>query len=728
MVFLLLSVAPLGAITFYSYTSSVRALREAATQEADLLADELGQRMQLVTARLTERVDRLLDLPALPAPASPTSGPAPRSTSAAPAETVDATVESGLLNDQIADALGEAAILLNNVEMPDRRPGRGRGARPPDRPGEPPRGRQGERGARPFPPPPPPPLPALGQPGEAPLPPDRAGPTGETPPAAAGDRVTIDLEPIRRRLYRQIVPMERVDNLTREDRQRIALEINQHMLGIVEGIRLSAAELSRRADEARRKAEADAKAAAEAAAKPRAATDAVAAPIKVQTTVRKSAFSGSRLDVTSERNGEVNTVRVELNLSNVLMTVFSTMGREQGEVPFAVDKEGRIYTPTDEDGQKIAALGPIARADGPLGTTILPQWIVVMTADPSGSGLRFGIARPVGDSLTALRRTAGRTVGLGLLFIGLAIVGVVPLASRLTRDLNTLTSSAGRIAHGDYAARVSVNARDEVGELARAFNQMAEDVEQHQRAIASQERLRRELELGRQIQHDMLPHQPLQHGLTEIQGVSVPAREVGGDFFNYFVLPDDRLALVVGDVSGKGVGAALLMSNIQASLRLRLSLGQDLSAIANEIDADIDRNAPGPMYATLFLGILDPVAHRLHYVNAGHHPQFVLRRQGELEPMGSTGLPVGLMAGHGYRQVQAEVAPGDLLFFYTDGCVETMSESGEPFGAKRLEQLLLATGSEGPNDVLQRVESALQQFRGSSELFDDATMMAVRVG
>jgi len=234
-----------------------------------------------------------------------------------------------------------------------------------------------------------------------------------------------------------------------------------------------------------------------------------------------------------------------------------------------------------------------------------------------------------------------------------------------------------------------VNARDEVGELARAFNQMAEDVEQHQRAIASQERLRRELELGRQIQHDMLPHQPLQHGLTEIQGVSVPAREVGGDFFNYFVLPDDRLALVVGDVSGKGVGAALLMSNIQASLRLRLSLGQDLSAIANEIDADIDRNAPGPMYATLFLGILDPVAHRLHYVNAGHHPQFVLRRQGELEPM---------------------------------------SESGEPFGAKRLEQLLLATGSEGPNDVLQRVESALQQFRGSSELFDDATMMAVRVG
>src|SRR6185295_13352743 len=135
---------------------------------------------------------------------------------------------------------------------------------------------------------------------------------------------------------------------------------------------------------------------------------------------------------------------------------------------------------------------------------------------------------------------------LGLLFIGLAIIGIVPLSSGLTRDLTTLTKGAGRIASGDYSARVSVRARDEVGELARAFNRMAEDVEQHQRGIASQERLKREMELGREIQHDMLPHQPLQHGLTEIQGVSVPAREVGGDFFNYFVLPSERIALVVG--------------------------------------------------------------------------------------------------------------------------------------------------------------------------------------
>lgn len=729
VVFTLLSVAPLGAITFYSYTSNVRALREAAAHEADLLAAELGQRMQLVTERLTERVVHLLDLQPPAAPAAPgrraAALPGAVATRVETVRNGNVMADSGLLNAEVADALGEAAVLLNNVELPDRRVGRGRDSRPPGRPGELPRGRRGDRGAGPFPPPIPFPAPPA-RPADAPRPPEQAGPAGEAPPITAADRVTIDLEPIRRDLYRRIVSVEQADKMTPEDRRRIAAEINQHMLGIVEGIKLSAAELNRRAEEARRKAETDARAAA-APAKPPQATDAVA-PAKEVSTVRKSAVSGSRLDVTGERNGQVSIVKAELNLANVLMTVFSSMGREKGEVPFAIDKDDRIYTPTDEDGQKVASLGPIAHADGPLGTTILPQWIVVTMNDPSGSGLRFGIARPVGESLASLRRAAGRTVGLGLLFIGMAIIGIVPLASGLTRDLMTLTGGAGRIARGDYGARVSVKAKDEIGELALAFNRMAEDVEQHQRAIASQERLKRELELGRQIQHDMLPRQPLQHGLTEIQGVSVPAREVGGDFFNYFVLPSERIALVVGDVSGKGVGSALLMANVQASLRLRLTLGQDLSAIAAEIDTDLDRNAPGQMYATLFIGILDPISRRLDYVNAGHHPQYVLRRQGGLEPMGSTGLPAGLMAGRGYQQVQTELAPGDFLFFYTDGCVETLNDAGEPFGAERLEALLVAAGSAGPNDVLQRVEDALQHFRGSTDLFDDATMMAVRVG
>ena len=134
---------------------------------------------------------------------------------------------------------------------------------------------------------------------------------------------------------------------------------------------------------------------------------------------------------------------------------------------------------------------------------------------------------------------------------------------------------------------------------------------------------------------------PLQLGLTEIQGVSVPAREVGGDFFNYFALDSGLVALLVGDVSGKGVGAALLMANIQASLRTRFALGQELSAIAEAIDRDIEANSPGPVYATLFMAIFDPVTRKLRYVNAGHNPQFVLRGDSRIEKLSSTGAYVG---------------------------------------------------------------------------------------
>jgi phosphoserine phosphatase RsbU/P len=303
----------------------------------------------------------------------------------------------------------------------------------------------------------------------------------------------------------------------------------------------------------------------------------------------------------------------------------------------------------------------------------------------------------------------------------------VPLSSRLTRNLTNLTVGVSRIAKGDYAARVHVRSHDEVGALATAFNHMAADVERHQRAVGEQERMKRELELGRQIQHDMLPQGTLRLGLTEIKGVSVPAREVGGDFFNYFELATGQIAMLVGDVSGKGVGPALLMANIQASLRTRLSLGQDLAAVADEIDHDIDRNAPESLYATLFVGILDPATRKLRYVNCGHHPQFVLRRAGGLERMASTGFPVGLLVGRGYSQLEVQLAAGDRLFFYTDGCVEAENEAGDFFGADRLEAALAAGGGD-PGDVLANVERAVERFRGARELLDDVTVMAVRVG
>jgi sigma-B regulation protein RsbU (phosphoserine phosphatase) len=220
----------------------------------------------------------------------------------------------------------------------------------------------------------------------------------------------------------------------------------------------------------------------------------------------------------------------------------------------------------------------------------------------------------------------------------------------------------------------------------------------------------------------------LRLGLTEVNGVSIPAREVGGDFFNYFLLPNGQVALLVGDVSGKGVGAALLMANIQATLRARLPLELDLAALTDAVDREVELNTPRGVYLTLFVGILDPGRKTLRYVNAGHNPQFLLRRTGGLERLQGTGLPVGLFAGHGYTENAVQLGDDDLLFFYTDGMVETENETGEMFGPERLEALLERSRDRRVDDLLAAIESSVREFRGAAEPFDDATMMALRLG
>ena len=743
--FFTLSVVPLAAVTYYTYTNNVEALRQAAQHEADLLAGELGQRMQLVTAQLSERVEHLADLAEIQAAAG-ASTTQPATVPAAPTAAVTVSAAQ-LITDQVTQSLGEAAMLLNNVELFGMGRGAGRRGGSPTAPagatpaeGGTAAARSSASATRPTPPDVPrrrsgearPPLRSEAQSGrgaaeniEPPPPPSPGAPSAPTSAEAQLGRLLIDLAPIRREMFREIVPEGTFETMTPEERQKVAREVNQRLLGVVQGIKLGASELQKLAEGAAAQQKVT------AAAKPATAAEAPtvppppAAPPAPQLT-RKSSVAAGRIDVQVQRNGEVvRRVNAEINLPNVLATVFSTTRRDSGEVPFAVAKDGTIHTVSTEDKARVAAFGPVATPGGP-STARVGNWIVVTTDDQSGTGLRLGIARPVGDSMAELRRTTARNAGFGLLFIAVALVGIAPLSSRLTRNLTTLSAAVDRIAKGDYHARVPVKSKDEIGELAAAFNKMAGDVERHQRAAVEQERIRRELELGRRIQAEMLPHAPLKLGLTEVQGVSVPAKEVGGDFFNYFVLPSGQIALLVGDVSGKGVGAALLMANVQASLRTRLALGQDLAAIAREIDQDIEDNSPGPVYATLFVAILDMATRQLRYVNAGHHPQYVLRSQGGLEGLRATGMPVGLFAGHGYVEESVQLSANDLLFFYTDGCVEAENDAGEMFGAERLEALLLSAA--GAPDALHRIESGIATFRQRREPFDDATLMTVRVG
>lgn len=481
----------------------------------------------------------------------------------------------------------------------------------------------------------------------------------------------------------------------------LAAGLDLGLKGAIAGIKQGAEELKRQVEEQRRDQRA----------------------VNARTEERRRAVRQRQLAFMVHRQGrEVGQIQATLNMNRILAGVLSAPRRERGEIPFAIDSTG-LHTQKASDAPVLEGLG-VNRRQG-AGVRRDADWLIVTRDDPSG--VRFGIAHPLGESLQEIRRASVRSLSIGLLFITIALVGIVPLSNRMTRSLSSLTDGVRRIARGDFAARVPVKSSDEFGLLGRAFNQMAEDIAAHQKLMVDQERLKRELELCRQIQTEMLPRESLRLGLTEVKGVSIPAREVGGDFFNYFMMPGGEVALLVGDVSGKGVSAALLMANVQATLRARLPLEPDLAKLIAAVDSDIEQTTPRGVYFTLFVGILDSTTKVLRYLNAGHNPQFVLRASGGLERLASTGLPVGLFAGHGYTERQIALADDDLLFFYTDGAVEAENEAGEMFGAERLEQLLLREQASGIDTVLDCVETEIRAHRGNAEPFDDATMMALRV-
>ncbi|HXW06696.1 MAG TPA: SpoIIE family protein phosphatase [Vicinamibacterales bacterium] len=462
-------------------------------------------------------------------------------------------------------------------------------------------------------------------------------------------------------------------------------------------------------------------AAAEAVAREAGKSAAAAEKLQLQ-------LSGREIEIAVKKDGRVvGKANAVMNLERTLHTVLAFARRDQGEIPFAIDRQGAVYTPDPIHRSQLASLGianaaNVAAEGSPYR---VGDWMLVARRD--AGGFVFGIARPIGDSLREIRRMSWRNLSVGLAMIALACIGIVPISHRMTQHVSSLSAGVRQLAGGDFSARVAVRSSDEFGALATAFNRMAADLERHQTLLVEQERLRRELELSRQIQTEMLPRTPLRLGAAEIKGVSIPAREVGGDFFNYFALPDGRLALLVGDVSGKGVGAALLMANVQATLRARMPLETDLARLADALDAEIDANTPRGVYLTLFLGILDVDRGMLRYVNAGHNPQFLLRARGGILPLSTTGMPIALYPGHGYAESEVAIEAGDLLFFYTDGLVEAENETGEMFGADRLQALLADEHEQHIDTVLERAEGAIRTFRGRAEPFDDATLMALRI-
>jgi serine phosphatase RsbU (regulator of sigma subunit) len=255
--------------------------------------------------------------------------------------------------------------------------------------------------------------------------------------------------------------------------------------------------------------------------------------------------------------------------------------------------------------------------------------------------------------------------------------------------------------------------------------------------VVEQETLRRDIALASDVQRRLLPDAPPRADFADFAAASVPARRIGGDYYDFVELRDRGIGIALADVSGKGVAAALIMSVVQASLRIISSEGDvpppRLVARMNEF---VYRSTPASKYATFFYAQLDARCRQLRYVNAGHNPPYLLRAgrrstvdaaSPEIEQLSVGGTVVGMFPEMGYEEATVELWPGDVLLVYTDGVPEAHNPESEEFGEERLQQLLRQTANLPVDEISARISTAMTRWIQDAEQYDDLTFIVMKV-
>jgi serine phosphatase RsbU (regulator of sigma subunit) len=241
-------------------------------------------------------------------------------------------------------------------------------------------------------------------------------------------------------------------------------------------------------------------------------------------------------------------------------------------------------------------------------------------------------------------------------------------------------------------------------------------------------RLEEELAQARVTQMALVPSMPLSIGEWRAVGHIAPARAVGGDAYDYRVYGASRFGVSIADVSGKGVPAALLMSNVVASLRAHCDGLQSPAAAISRVNRSLSGTVSNGRFITLFHGEADLATGRFRFVNAGHNPPLLRRADGTLVPLVEGGIPVGVFPEWDYVQGEVDFAPGDALLLYSDGVTEALDAFGTEFGEPRLEALWRARGAEPPERVVETLLRDVAEFRGPAEQSDDITLLVVSAG
>jgi len=776
LAFLLLSVVPLSGIVLYSYYSSEKAVRGAMQAEAERMARELDGRVTQVRDDVSERVASLsrdVDFETMIADGSgeqlddPAAGRI--ATAMAP---VAPFVESLEFIPNVAEILADTAAEVSDGDFAAFGNLAAFGEM----------GKLGELGteegraafteslkAQAVPPVPPVPRPGEVA-GVAPAPP--APPPFRTIVIDVGkivsdvskqlERTGVPMTPERERELRaQLEELERFhemeargmeeaerqavghDRATRQ-REREAVESARRTAALVARARQQAEEIRRREAAASRSAGPSASPVVRPEPAPRQAVRIETLPNARGHRPGTSQLFGDDLRIPVTRRGEVvGSLEARVRPDLLIRSILELSDSESGEIPFAIDRQGFIHAKNEPARDKVKEIVVDPGEGRTAGRRVRGNWVVATSVDEE-SGLTLGILRPTREPLEQVRRAAGQNFAYGLGLIGIALIGIIPLANHMTRDVELVTEGAERIAQGDLDTEVPIRSSNEFGTLAVAFNKMARDLREHQAQIVAQEQRRKEqeiqqrllaadfarksaeLEEARRFQLSLLPKQ-----LPAIPGIEIAvhmrtATEVGGDYYDFHVHPESGdLTIALGDATGHGVRAGTMVTIVK-SLFSSYGGGREPREFLAEAGKAIRGMELGRMAMAFMLGRI--AGRRLTISSAGMPPVLLHRaRSRQIEELAMSGMPLGSFGGE-FEDRVVDLEAGDTLLFLSDGFPELLDSRGDPLGYVAVENAFRVVAGGTPDEIIQALSRAADQRTGGEPPNDDITFVVVRVG
>jgi phosphoserine phosphatase RsbU/P len=364
-------------------------------------------------------------------------------------------------------------------------------------------------------------------------------------------------------------------------------------------------------------------------------------------------------------------------------------------------------------------------------------------------GMRVGI----GDLYSRVAASQARlgTMSLGeafllalfiiaVLFFIIEVVALImgfALARSITSSVHELFVGTERVRQGDFSHRIEVRTRDQLGELGASFNQMTRSIEELLRQAAEKKRLEEELRIAREIQMSLLPRGPLAMPGVSVTALCVPAREVGGDYYDFFPLGPQRVGLLIADVAGKGTSAALYMAELKGIVLSLSGIYQSPRELTIEVNRLIARNLDTRSFITMTYAVLDLVEGTLTYARAGHTPMIYLpgRGGGGVRVLAPDGLVLGLQLDGIEEKFAAlleehtlPVAAGDVFVLFTDGITEAMNGASDMYGEERLAGLIEEHAHLPPEELRERIVRDVEAFAGGADQHDDMTLILVKIG